>query len=286
MKVEKTVNGQPLGFKGYVDKYLWNELREFPHLLSSNYDVFGLVFGLEGAGKSELALSIGAFTDQDFDIENVVFTPESFKEAVIELPKGSTIVWDEADEVSDHHASKKFKMLKKFAKRMRKENKTCILVQPVLFDQNRYWVMHRSRYGIRVYDKPEKRKASEQRGFMEFYGPKKLKRFYIDGKKDYWNQNNGSPNWKGRFYRNTHRKGFPVPIGFGSAYDKKKGEATSKLKKESAEPKKLGNFTPSDVLLMVNNLSIPKTKLAEKIGVSEKTLYRRIKKLRSMKKDD
>jgi len=86
MKTKTTVRGNPLNFDATVDKYLWNELYDFPHLLETSYDVFGLIFGLEGAGKSELAMQIGAFTDKDFDLDNVVFTSEQFKEAVTELP--------------------------------------------------------------------------------------------------------------------------------------------------------------------------------------------------------
>jgi hypothetical protein len=278
MKTETTVTGEPLGFDGTVDKYLWNELYDFPHLLNTSYDVFGLIFGLEGAGKSELAMQIGAFTDPNFDLDNVVFTSQQFKDAVTDLPPGSTIVWDEADEVSDHHASKKVKLLKKFSKRMRKENKVCVLVQPVLFDQNRYWVMHRARFGIKIKDYPEKRKKSEQRGFLDFYGPKRLKRFYIDGKKEYWNQNVGNPNWQGRFYHLTDRPGFPVSIGGGTAYDQKKTEATEKLK-DQGEKNVIAGFTVDDLLHMWD-LVTNKSKLAEKIGINRNSLYDRVKRLK------
>lgn len=280
MKTEETVRGKQVGCSITVDKYLWNELVEFPHLLESQYDVFGLIFGLEGAGKSELAMQIGALTDNEFDIDNVVFTPESFKQAVIDLPKGSTIVWDEADETSDHHAKRKVKMLKKFAKRMRKENKTCVLVQPVLFDQNRYWVMHRARYGIKVKDYPEKRQKDAQRGFMEFYGPKRLKRFYIDGKKDYWNQGAGKPNWSGRFYHSTVKPGFPVPIGSGTAYDRKKTEATKKMSNNTTV--EVANFTGEDLICLFDNFVTNKSKYAKEIGISNPALYQRINKLKDM----
>jgi len=279
MKPENTVTGKKLSFDATVDKYLWNELYDFPHLLETSYDVFGLIFGLEGAGKSELAMQIGAFTDSNFDLDNVVFTSQQFKEAVTELPRGSTIIWDEADEVSDHHASKKVKMLKKFAKRMRKENKICVLVQPVLFDQNRYWVMHRARFGIKIKDYPEKRDKSQQRGFMDFYGPRRLKRFYIDGKKDYWNQNVGRPNWSGRFYHLTDRPGFPVKIGGGTAYDDKKTMATEELK-NNGDKEVIANFTVKDLLIVFDNVA-SKTKLANQIGLARNTLYQRINKIKS-----
>lgn len=280
MITKETVTGEELGFRGTVDKYLWNELYDFPHLLNTSYDVFGLIFGLEGAGKSELAMQIGAFTDPNFDLENVVFTGEQFKKAVIDLPKGSTIIWDEADEVSDHHASKKVKLLKKFAKRMRKENKVCVLVQPVLFDQNRYWVMHRARFGIKIKDYPEKRKKSQQRGFLDFYGPRRLKRFYIDGKKDYWNQNVGNPNWQGRFYHLTDRPGFPVPIGGGTAYDEKKTRATEELKDEG-EKEVVASFTLNDLVMVFDHVD-NKTDLASDLDLSRSSLYQRIKKLKKL----
>jgi len=279
MKPENTVTGKKLSFDATVDKYLWNELYDFPHLLETSYDVFGLIFGLEGAGKSELAMQIGAFTDSNFDLDNVVFTSQQFKEAVTELTRGSTIIWDEADEVSDHHASKKVKMLKKFAKRMRKENKICVLVQPVLFDQNRYWVMHRARFGIKVKDYPEKRSQNDQRGFLDFFGPRRLKRFYVDGKKDYWNQSVGKPNWSGRFYHLTERPGFAVSIGAGTEYDEKKTRATELLK-GNQDQEVIASFTVTDLLTVIDHVA-NKTELAEDLGISRNTLYQRISKLKS-----
>jgi hypothetical protein len=280
--LQETVTGHKLGMpRGiYMDGYLHANVEKIPFLLENNYDVVIMIFGMEGSGKTELAMQIGAATDHRFNVENVVFTAEQFKEAVEGLPKGSTIVWDESDETSGHHAKEKTRLLKRFGKRMRKENKCCIMVQPTILDMGRYWIMHRTSMGIRVVDKRWKTQPHKMRGYAEIYNKSRLGDLYVDAKRNQWDLSVGAPNKRIRFFQCTTREGFPVPIGEGSKYDKKKSRATEELTDEDGN-KTLAAFSKKDIktLYDFSMKSATQQEIANEMGIIARTLRRRLKKL-------
>lgn len=239
--------GEPLDVHWYIDDYLKEELDEVPHLIETNYDSVFIIFGFEGSGKTTLGIQIGYYLDPDFSIENVVFTAEGFREAVNELPKGSVILWDEAEEAGSHHASKKMSVLKDFSKEMRQEKKKCILIQPTLLDYNKYFIKHRSILNIRVKDKPWKRRPSEQRGYWELYSKQRASQLYTEAKKNDGDLSVGNPNKFGRFIEPTTDPDFPVRNVEGSEYRKKKRRKTAQMQEEEKEPTEIQSFTAEHI---------------------------------------
>lgn len=240
-------SGEPLDVHWYIDDYLKEELDEIPHLIETNYDSVLIIFGFEGSGKTTLGLQTSYYLDANFGIENVVFSAKGFKQAVNELPKGSVILWDEAEEAGSHHASKKMETLKNFSKQMREEKKICILIQPEFLDFNKYFIKNRSILNIRVKDKPWERQPSKQRGYWELYSKKRGSELYTLAKKNDGDMNVGNPNKFGRFIEPTTHPDFPVRNVEGSEYKKKKRERTAKMEEEEKEPVKIQGFTPEHI---------------------------------------
>ena len=77
---------------GYFNSYILQRIRNNKNFISA-------ITGSTGSGKSWSALREGEVLDPDFDIRNVVFTPQQFMDLVNEktkkLHKGSVLVFDE-----------------------------------------------------------------------------------------------------------------------------------------------------------------------------------------------
>lgn len=188
------------------------------HLLDSEYDNYTMIFGDEGVGKTVLALQMAYYMDADFDVDNIVFTAKQFKRAVEELPRGSSIVWDESEETAGHHLSNDVIDLKAYMQKMRQQNKTILSVKPQIRDVNRYFI-NRSRWGgIEVYDKPEYDDIHKQRGYGRFYDNNEL-REYSSLRRGEEFEKKGVPF---EFFDMTNLDDFPVSLEPDSEYNKKK----------------------------------------------------------------
>jgi hypothetical protein len=146
-------------------------------------------------------------------------------------------------------------------------------------DYNKYFVMHRLRFGVQPYDFPWKKRASEQRGYAKVYNRVKLRELYHKAKKAKGDMSVGNPNGRVRFTDCTKRAGFPVPIGDGSAYDRKKQRVTERLTEDEddSKPNRLHGFYEKELLQI---LEYAKSKgslkeLAEVLGVSYGVLTNR-----------
>jgi len=247
--VSKSAFGNDLDCELYLDNYLKREyLDQVPHLVQSDYDAWFVVFGEEGSGKTVDGLTMAYYLDANLSIENVVFTQDGFMDAVDNLPPGSVLVWDEADAAADHHASSQMQALKAKAKRIRKQNLIVILIQPTLLDYDKYFVLHRLRFGLQPYDYPWKDQPSRQRGYANVYNRSRLRDLYHDAKRARGDLSVGNPNAHVRFTDNTRRDGFPVPIHGGSRYDEKKQEVTESLTEdEDDEPVEIQSFGAREI---------------------------------------
>jgi len=243
--VEKSAFGKELDCSLYLNKYLkQNYLDEVPHLVETDYDEWFVIFGKEGSGKTVDGLTCAYYLDASLSIENIVFTQEGFEDAVDNLPPYSVVLWDEADDAAGHHASSQMSALKSKAKRIRKRNLIIILIQPTLLDYDKYFVLHRLKWGLRPYDKPWKEYMSQQRGYAEVYNQTRLRKLYHDAKRANGDLSVGNPNAKGKWFTDsTRRDGFPIPIGDGSEYDKKKQRATESLTEDDDTPTTIQGFT-------------------------------------------
>lgn len=203
----------------YIDGFLKKNLDFVKKLPENNWDAVALFTGYEGSGKSSLAMQLALYLDHNFTLKNIVFNAEQFDEATEKLPKGSVILYDEADDVAvgGNHAQNKVKQIISKMKRIRSRNLYILFVTPTYFDLGKYFAIHRSRFLIHVYSQGLKR------GFFAFYGKTAMKNLYFKGKKT-WDMKCERPTFKGRFLNN--KEDFPINL---SEYDEKKDKATSEV---------------------------------------------------------
>ena len=219
MKVNQDVRGRPLPCELYMDGYLKTNLDTLFKLVSKQWDGINCTWGYEGDGKTVLEMQKNLYLNADFNLDNIVFNPEQFNEAVDNAKQYDTILWDEADILAGNWWDDILQTLISKFKRIRSKNLFVSLVTPTVFDMNRYFVIHRTRFGIEVYSK------GFERGYFKFFNRARKKTMYLKGKRD-WNTNVVKPNFIGRF--TNLPVGFPVDM---IAYNNKKDEATIDLMK-------------------------------------------------------
>jgi len=279
--VDQSAFGEQLDCELYLDGYLKEQYLDYvPHLVQSDYDAWFVVFGEEGSGKTVDGLTMAYYLDDNLSVENIVFTQEGFMDAVDNLPPQSVVVWDEADAAADHHASSQMQALKAKAKRIRKQNLIIILIQPTLLDYDKYFVLHRLRFGLQPYDFPWKERPSEQRGYAKVYNRTRLRDLYHDAKRARGDLSVGNPNGRVRFTDCTKRDGFPVPISAGSAYDEKKQRVTESLTGDD-EPVEIQSFGAEEIheLLEYAKAKGELKEVAERLGWDYSTLQTRKSRL-------
>jgi len=73
-----------------------------------------------------------------------------------------------------------------------------------LLDYDKYFVLHRLRFGLQPYDYPWKDQPSRQRGYANVYNRSRLRDLYHDAKRARGDLSVGNPNAHVRFTDNTH----------------------------------------------------------------------------------
>jgi hypothetical protein len=263
-KYEQDVYGKPLHCSIYVDGYLKSTLDDLHTLRTKNFDGVGLVTGEEGAGKTTLAMQMAVYLDAGFSNKNIVFNADQFERAVEDLPKGSVIMWDEADDMGAGWSSEIMLALKKTFKRIRKRNFIILLVTPTFHDANKYFAVHRSRFLIDV------RANFVERGFYYLFGREAKKMLYLRGKKE-MNMKAWKPNYWGSF--TNYPPNFPVDL---EAYEEAKDYATSLAiqKVESKKDIKVDIYSNLVAWLDTNKVAYKRDDLALILGVNPRTVSR------------
>ena len=181
--------------KGYMDGYLLKVYIKARGIITKDWDAIFLVDGTEGGGKSVLAQQGAAALDPTFSIEQIAFTPEEFKNAIINAKKYQAVIYDEAytglssrGTMSDIN-----KTLVSMLAEIRQKNLFVFIVMPTFFDLDRYAAIWRSRGLLHVYtDK------GYGRGYFSYYNKDRKKNLYILGKK-FYDYRKPRPNFRGRF---------------------------------------------------------------------------------------
>lgn len=217
MKVNADVKGNPLPCELYLDGYLKDNLDILYKLVVKDWDGINVTWGYEGDGKSVFELQKNLYMDANFNLDHVVFTPKQFEECIDSAPKQSAILWDEADILAGNWWDEILQALKSKFKRIRSKNLFVSLVTPTVFDMDKYFVIHRTRFGVEVYS------SGADRGFFKFFDREKKKTMFLKGRRD-WNTNVVKPSFYGRFMKLP--EGFPIDM---EAYNIKKDEATREL---------------------------------------------------------
>ena len=216
--VKESVGGTALSCTYYIDNNLKKELDSLQKFVDHNWDAVGFLVGYEGDGKTTLGMELCYYLDPNFSLTNIVFNPQQFEDAVDNLPHGSSILWDEADDLSSNWASEMMVSIKRKFKRIRSRNMKILLCTPTFHDINKYFAIVRTRFLIHVYAN------GLQRGHFRFFGRDKKKYLYIKGKK-YMDLSAEMSNFYGKFV-NIPKVGFPIDL---EIYEEKKQIATDHL---------------------------------------------------------
>ena len=163
----------------HIKKNIDEKIR--PSLLKKDEDYMICVDGVEGGGKSTLAMQLGKYIDPTLNLSRVVFSAEDFKQAIFKAKKGQVIIYDEAFTGLSSRASLSAinRVLVSLMMQMRQKNLCIILVLPTFFLLDKYAALFRSRVLFHVY------KNKSRRGYYLVFNRKLKKSLYLTGKKDY-----------------------------------------------------------------------------------------------------
>jgi hypothetical protein len=86
------------GYEYYVDDWLKNrvETRVVPLLQKKDQDYIIIVDGPERSGKSTFTAQTAKLIDPTFDVSRMCFSPDEFRNAILNASKGQVVVFDEA----------------------------------------------------------------------------------------------------------------------------------------------------------------------------------------------
>lgn len=196
-----TINEEKTGnvIEYYLDERLKNSLdkKVIPSLHEKDKDFVICVDGREGSGKSTFALQLGKYIDPTLNLSRVVFSPEDFREAILNAKKGQCIIYDEAFTGFSSRASLSpvNKVLVSLAMQMRQKNLCIIVVLPTIYLLDRYMAIFRTRALIHVFE------SHGKRGYFCLYNYKQKKLLILLGAKTMsYNSKYVRSNFFGRFY--------------------------------------------------------------------------------------
>jgi len=140
------------------------------------------VDGLEGSGKTSIAFTSALYLDENFNLDNVVFTPEQFYEAVDKAKPCTAIVYDEfvTGGLSGDAVTKVTKALTKKMVMIRKKRLYIFLVIPYVFMLTKYFALARTRFLFHCAT-PD----GIQRGFVHIYKYQTKNKLYNFCRKTY-----------------------------------------------------------------------------------------------------
>ena len=168
----------------YVDPLIKAELMKIKHrVLTKDRDYVAVYDGEEGVGKSVIAQQNARILDDNFTIDNIVFTADQFIQKIKDpnTKKGTCIILDEAFSSANSRASltEVNRSMVGLATEMRQKNLFILMVLPSFFDLDRYFALWRCRALFHVYFTPD-----EDRRYIAFDKDSK-KLLYLAGKKTY-----------------------------------------------------------------------------------------------------
>ena len=229
------------------------------HLITAvahEWDGVILIDGVEGSGKSSLALDVGYNLDNTFNIDRIVFTPEQFEEAIDNSKPEQAIVWDEfiTGGMSTEFLTTVQRTLVKRMTMIRKKRLYIIWVMPYFFMVGKYFAVARSRFLLHAYT-PD----GIKRGVYRAYNYDKKRVMYFRGKREF--------DYCVKAYATgTFADFFKKGILDKNLYEQKKDEATKQLCAEQEKPK--GNIKIDRVRFALSKTLIE----LKKYGYNNKSL--------------
>lgn len=189
----------------YLDGFLANNLDIVAKRIIDDMHFLIIISGndMVGNGKSTMGTHVGAYLtnkinelhgkDLTFTSKNVVFKGNNIEKTSFDLPKLSTILLDESDDLKEHAMKETTLKLKRYFRKCRQQNQILILITPSFFELSKFYALARSQMLINVkfYD-------DFRRGTFDFYGANSKKRLYLKGKKE-WNYQAVKSDFPGMF---------------------------------------------------------------------------------------
>lgn len=270
VKVTTDVNGKTLGCELYIDGYLKENLDAMNQRIIKKWDNVVAVTGYSGDGKTEWTVQQALYMDHTFNIKRVVFSSEDFEKLIMDkdaCPDGSSVLWDESDELADHWASTIMRTLTRVFKRIRKRRLKIFLVTPTFFDFGKYFVMDRIFCLVHIYS------DGLERGYFRFFNRKRMRELYIKGKK-LWDMEACHPNFRGRFTKIP--KLFPIDMSSDGEYEEKKDIATERITQQVGSPKELKYDFYCNLIDFLKEKGVDYTNevLGSLLGVDKRTVSR------------
>lgn len=227
----KEENKAGFDFQGthyYMDGYLRSNLEIVCKRVEKKWDTLLLFDGLEGAGKTTIAKTCGAFVAQrlkrEFDSKKVFFDIDDLMHFA-QTTRRQVILWDEAalGGMAQQWATQEQLKLKQLLITCRKYEHVLLFVIPDFTILGRYFSCHRSIALIRVYS-PD----FITRGYFRFYNFESKRLLYDQEKKGMY-YNGIQPSFFGRFTENAG-------IMDEEDYEKRKDEAIQKIGQDKEKP--------------------------------------------------
>ena len=234
---------------GYVSSYsMSTRLKKnldttiIPSLHQNDKDCVLVVDGKEGSGKSTLAMQIGKYVDPTLDLSRVVFSPEDFRDAIINAKKGQCVIYDEAFTgfSSRSSLSPVNRVLVSLSMQMRQKNLFVLIVLPTIFLLDKYMAMFRTKALIHVFE------SKGRRGYFRIFNSNKKKLLILLGNKTMtYNVKGLNTRFRGRFYG----KFALGPPEVDKKYRKKKEKALADSEKTSMNSSQVKFKEQRDLLL-------------------------------------
>lgn len=261
----------------YLDGFLKKKLDKIKFMQAKDWDCIFVIVGMEGSGKSTLSFTLGQYLfDMKLTINHIAAGSDDALDKLKALPDGSLLIIDEAELLfsSKDTMTREQKQLTKVFMIIRQKKMVLILVSPSFFDLSKYIAVDRSRFLIRTYTD-----RNLNRGYYAYWGQKKKKKLYKEGKRSFGSYSKPKADFVGKFTN------YILP--FNEEYQKTKMkslmEAFSGSKKESI---RLTNEQIKDIKyeiaynLWILDKRMTLELLATAIGVAKSTLRDRIKRIR------
>jgi len=188
--------GEPCEF--YMNVMLYNSMTQIREIVKTkDFDYVSIVAGLPGMGKSNFAITLAKFCDENFNVDNIAFTADQFIEKTINAPKGTAIILDESFSSmnSKVSTSKDFLRIINHLQLIRQQNLFIILCLPNFFDLGKAISIYRSMHLFVVYGA-----EFGKRGEFACFNRDKKRNLYVKGIK-YMNYMVETPNFRGKFYQ-------------------------------------------------------------------------------------
>jgi len=248
----------------WLDGYLFDWMEQGRKAVKAKWDYVVLVDGVEGSGKSNLAITCAYYLDRTFNTDRIVFTPEQFIEAVDNSVPGQAIVWDEfvLGGLSDDALKEIQTTIIKKMVTIRKKRLYIFLVIPYVFMMRAYFAVGRTRMLIHTYSTD-----GIARGFWKLYNYDRKRQVFFKGKK-YYDYAGVPPTKRGEFGDASK-----WDIVDWDAYEAKKDEATANIIVAGDKRKnKFRDALSKVVIHMLDRHNFTIAEIAKLSGISQRTI--------------